>query len=1009
MGFGSSKEKKQKENQIIYEDLINLLDKSIEKCIKYRNEIKQGIEQKKNELLDLLKKDQITTAKTTMSNILQDEDQIKAYDILKSILETIKEKCDFKSDNECPLEIKNNLNVITYASNQFKIDELKSFKEKIIKKYGNKCNKNPENKPEQTKNEEELLKKFNLKVFPEEIIILRLKQLCQEKNIESSSLNEPIPGEDLLPKDLDLNNINPYETDIKTDNEVNKFPSPAYTQGNETTTNINIQNSNEKEDKSDINSDKIFTEITSNVNGFYCKTKVTQKFLNPLNNPLELKIYIPKKENIIFSSFDCQIGDSIKVKSKVIKQEKAKEKYVDSISSGNAALFVYYDKDKNMIAINMGNIPPKTHIIFNSYFISPIETYNNAYEFEMFRNLPIFIGKSYEIYQNCELNGEVIIKSNNEIVNINKNILMKDLKFSEEKLISKNPYTFILKYKIDNLPYFKWNDSEYIPSSKIYFDLDTNQPLALAQEKDKESNEKYYCIQHRFKLEQLNKDDQEMNPSLFIFLLDQSGSMSGSSMIIARKALILFLQSIPTGSYYQIIGFGSKFKKYDEIPKEYNKDNIKTSINTIQKLEAVLGGTNIYAPLKNIFDSKDYDDIDLPRNIFLLTDGDVENEKEVLDLIEANNSKFKIYSIGIGQYFDEHLIKNAGIIGKGNYNFCKDLNKLNSIISSEINKCCNPFVNDIKINCNLDSKNTITNVVPNIKRENEIINLNYIIDENNIENKIQLTMKYKDNKKLEYEKNYEINPAILDKGDDLSKLIIYNHIKKDYNLPREEKIKLALKYQIFIEGTSLFAEIELNEKISSEMQQKILGENDTNINIILQKKQEINFKESNYTFGGSIYRSDPIGCSNNMKMNIDDLEQLNECCCEKNEDFNDIFGNLKEDDDINNCIKSNNNKPDDDFMEMVNTQDFIEGFWEENDYTKKIVEKYEKEYQLIKNIKDKNIDEKTAITILIVYYINKEHSELLNDLLMVIKKAKMFIYKITNDSYENIIKEVNIN
>ena len=49
-----------------------------------------------------------------MRNILQDEEQIEIYDLLISILEKIK-KCDFASDNECPHEIKNNLNVITYA------------------------------------------------------------------------------------------------------------------------------------------------------------------------------------------------------------------------------------------------------------------------------------------------------------------------------------------------------------------------------------------------------------------------------------------------------------------------------------------------------------------------------------------------------------------------------------------------------------------------------------------------------------------------------------------------------------------------------------------------------------------------------------------------------------------------------------------------------------------------------------------------------------------------------
>ena len=34
---------------------------------------------------------------------------------------------------------------------------------------------------------------------------------------------------------------------------------------------------------------------------------------------------------------------------------------------------------------------------------------------------------------------------------------------------------------------------------------------------------------------------------------------------------------------------------------------------------------------------------------------------------------------------------------------------------------------------------------------------------------------------------------------------------------------------------------------------------------------------------------------------------------------------------------------------MIGTQNFIEGYWEENEYTKIIKEKYQKEYDLIKN------------------------------------------------------------
>ena len=42
----------------------------------------------------------------------------------------------------------------------------------------------------------------------------------------------------------------------------------------------------------------------------------------------------------------------------------------------------------------------------------------------------------------------------------------------------------------------------------------------------------------------------------------------------------------------------------------------------------------------------------------------------------------------------------------------------------------------------------------------------------------------------------------------------------------KKKIKLSLKYQILIKGTSLFAEVELNGKISESMKSRSLGKKD---------------------------------------------------------------------------------------------------------------------------------------------------------------------------------------
>ena len=103
--------------------------------------------------------------------------------------------------------------------------------------------------------------------------------------------------------------------------------------------------------------------------------------------------------------------------------------------------------------------------------------------------------------------------------------------------------------------------------------------------------------------------------------------MSGTSINIACKVLQLFLQSLTRGSYYRIIGFGSRFRKYDESPKECTKENLQKTFKKIANLEADLGGTNIYSPLLDIYNSYQiHDKINLPRYIILLTDVEIEDK-----------------------------------------------------------------------------------------------------------------------------------------------------------------------------------------------------------------------------------------------------------------------------------------------------------------------------------------------------------------------------------------------
>ena len=623
----------------------------------------------------------------------------------------------------------------------------------------------------------------------------------------------------------------------------------------------------------------------------------------------------------------------------------------------------------------------------------------------MFRNIPFFKEKDY--FSESTIFGEIIIETKNKIYNIEKEILVKDIKIIEEKYKDDKKNSYSIAYEI---PKYTSENIDYIQTAKIYFDVDNKEPLIYTQNSTIVKGEKNYIIHYRYKSE---SDNKNLNPGFFIFLIDQSGSMGGRSIEIASKALKLFLQSLPSKSYFQIIGFGSNYELYNKNPKEYTKENINETLKIIDGLSANLGGTDIYGPLNYIYNNKNNLEIKLPKYIFLLTDGEIEDKSLTLELIEKNNSIYSIYSIGIGNDFDEDLIKKAGIIGKGNYNFCRELDGLNSIISSEISKATSSFISDFTMKNSLENEKLILKQEANISQtiiNNQIINSAYIIDSNNKNDKIDIDISYMDEDKKEVKKHYKIESENIEEGEELSKLIINNYILSHLN--DNEIVSKSLKYQIFMKETSLFAEVEFSEKVTEEMKLKIIGDKQNNV-----IKKEFNYKRYiNYDDDYDEDYVENLNCKklceshekkklrsysnrNIVEKNYLDLDCIKadiRCCKNLNENFD---GKIK--------IKIIQNEKDK-LMEMINTQDFIDGFWEENEKTNIIKEKYKKEFNLLENLKNKNIDNKVAMTIIIIYYIHKEHPELLNELMMVIKKAELFIQKQTNDSYENIIKEIKI-
>ena len=822
--------------------------------------------------------------------------------------------------------------------------------------------------------------------------------------------------------------------------------------------------------------------LKSNINELFATTDLTQYFTNKLDKPIELTVVFPIKEEINLSKFVVSLDDKIVI-SKVMPKEKAEEKYNDTIASGNVGFYSSYHDNDNSYSVNIGNLKPNQQIKLNSIFIQMIGTQDMSYEFNIMEKYPTFYYKELnkDKPHNKTINAEFKIKTQSKLTRLiapfyddeaKKNSsyevqYSQDYKEAKIKYI-KNPDN-IKNSNYNNIYLSKVNAPTYYSSFCILFRTENMNKPILYYQYNPELKESYYSINYCYNSKNLKEipipvkpdednkisytsryEDNTINetPGLFVFLVDQSGSMSGKSIELVKQALLLFIQSLPANSYFQLIGFGSNFQKYNKEPVIYNKENVQNIINIINDLKANLGGTNISSPLSDIYRDNIYSKINLSKNIFLLTDGQVDNREECINLITTNSSKFRVHALGIGNDFDKILIERCGKIGKGSSSFVQNVEKINSVVIDTLNKCLRPYITDIKFDFEnykeqLSNKIISCNPINNFTYQNEIMNYSFILPNKQELKDLKFKLTGKDPINIIESEIILENEIKINDGEEMGKMIVGKALKNNEELINDEKkeIEFAKKYQILSKNTALFAEIitNNNENQKTEMIKVNLNEkknnnnyynynnnmfyNNNNNNFSLGFDSSISYRKSsrpNTKIMSKCYAAAPKA-KKSLGFNFGSI--FNSLSFSKKEskvryrkkeiEHNVIPAKRKisstaSSNPMSSQIKKNETK---DFTSnIIMSQDVIEGSWDENNETKKIIQIvtsniFDKIKNNVKKVYQGTNEIKIIYTVLVIYYLNTKCAQRLNELKLVINKANKFLEK-NGINYSNIISGI---
>jgi uncharacterized protein YegL len=326
-------------------------------------------------------------------------------------------------------------------------------------------------------------------------------------------------------------------------------------------------------------------------------------------------------------------------------------------------------------------------------------------------------------------------------------------------------------------------------------------------------------------------DDPEIASGEFIFILDRSGSMRGGRIQTAQEALKLFIKSLPANSKFNIIGFGTTVEWMSKNSVSYTKETIDETLLKIDKMDANLGGTQLLQPLEGVY--KFASNPKYPRNIFVLTDGNVSNTDEVINKIREHNHSSRVHSFGIGSGASKFLVKEMATAGLGSSVMVSDNDtKIKAKIIQALKLAAKPAFTDINVDWK-DNEAAVGIQVPrepisgNIYEE-EPFNIYAILNKADlVRGQIELSFFNTFNQDRD-RITLEIDPEnIINGGDDdcvfkMAAKEEMDHLKRS-NEPEDCKVKdqslldLSLKYSVLSEKTAFFGKIKNKDKSGEEM------------------------------------------------------------------------------------------------------------------------------------------------------------------------------------------------
>ncbi|NNF78481.1 MAG: VWA domain-containing protein, partial [Rhizobiales bacterium] len=156
--------------------------------------------------------------------------------------------------------------------------------------------------------------------------------------------------------------------------------------------------------------------------------------------------------------------------------------------------------------------------------------------------------------------------------------------------------------------------------------------------------------------------DADITRREMVFVLDTSGSMSGTPMAASRTFMRHALSTLRPGDAFRIIRFSNNASEFSSSALPATPQNVAAGTSYVNAITAS-GGTEILSGLQRAYARAPKPNV--LRLVVFLSDGYVSNEAEILKLVTKSVGQGRLYAFGVGASVNRYLVSEMARLGRG--------------------------------------------------------------------------------------------------------------------------------------------------------------------------------------------------------------------------------------------------------------------------------------------------------------------------------------------------------